>query len=93
MHKVTSLDESHQALLNDDKTKPIKSEITRKNQNDRFFIDWDLHLNVKNELLENTVDWLLETSELKLQSRSVPKFRNLCEVLLLNLGKSLLQRR
>ena len=72
MHKVTSLDESHQPLLNDDKTKPIKSEITRKNQNDRFFIDWDLHLNVKNELLENAVDWLVETSELKLQSRSVP---------------------
>ena len=93
MHKVTSLDESHQTLLNDDETKPNRFQITRKNQNDRFFIDWDLHLNVKNELLENTVDWLLETSELKLQSRSVPKFRNLCEVLLLNLGKSLLQRR
>ena len=66
MHKVTSLDESHQALLNDDNTKPTKSEITRKNQNDRFFIDWDLYLNVENELLENAVDWLVETSELKL---------------------------
>ena len=86
MHKVTSLNESHQTLLNDDETKPNRFQITRKNQNHRFFIDWDLHLNVKNELLENIVDWLLETSELKLQSRSVPKFRNLCEVLLLNLG-------
>ena len=93
MKPVTKLNESHQYLLNDDDNKPHKYKISKKYQGDRFFIDWSMHLDYQSELLEESTDWIIKQTGIKLQSRSVERFRQLTGVILLNLGKCLIQRR
>jgi len=93
MKPVTKLNESHQSILNDDDNKPHKYKISKKYQGDRFFIDWSMHLDYQSELLEESTDWIIKQTGIKLQSRSVERFRQLTGVILLNLGKCLIQRR
>ena len=93
MKPVTKLNESHQSILNDDYNKPQKYKISKKYQGDRFFIDWSMHLDYQSELLEESTDWIIKQTGIKLQSKSVERFRQLTGVILLNLGKCLIQRR
>ena len=93
MKPVTKLNESHQHIINDDDNKPHKYKVSKKYQGDRFFIDWSIHLDYQSELLEEFTDWIINQTGIKLQSRSVERFRQLTGVILLNLGKCLIQRR
>jgi len=90
---VTSLKDSDPFLLNDDDNKPQSWKISKDNQGDRFFISWSTRLNGNREELERVIDWLVEKTTIRLQAKSIPTYRLLCEVILLNLSKSLLQRR
>ena len=93
MTAVTSLKDSDPFLLNDDDNKPQSWKISKDNQGDRFFISWSTRLNNNRDELERAIDWLLEKTTIRLQAKSIPTYRLLCEVILLNLSKSLLQRR
>ena len=90
-HKVTRLNESHQYLLNDDDNKPYKHKISKKNPGDRCFIDWSLNIDYQSTLLDECIDWVISESGIKLQKRSVERFRRLAGVILLNLGRCLIQ--
>ena len=92
MKPVTKLNESHQGILNDDVKKPHTYKISKKYQGDRFFIDWGIRLDYQSELLEDLTDRIINQTGIKLQSRSVERFRRLAGVILLNLGKCLIQR-
>lgn len=92
MKPVTKLNESHQGILNDDVNKPHTYKISKKYQGDRFFIDWGIRLDYQSELLEDLTDRIINQTGIKLQSRSVERFRRLAGVILLNLGKCLIQR-
>jgi len=91
--KVTNLDSSNAFSINNDDNKPQSWKISKDNQGDRFFIGWSTRLNGNREELERVIDWLVEKTTIRLQSKSIPIYRLLCEVILLNLSKSLLQRR
>ena len=91
--EVTSLKASDHYVLNDDDNKPQSWKISKDNQGDRFFINWSTRLNGNREELERIIDWLIEKTTIRLQGKSIPTYRLLCEVILLNLSKSLLQRR
>ena len=93
MIEVTSLKDINPYVLNDDGNKPHSWRISKDNQGDRFFISWSTRLNGNREELERIIDWLVEKTTIRLQSKSIPIYRLLCEVILLNLSKSLLQRR
>ena len=93
MIEVTSLKASDHYLVNDDDNKPQSWKISKDNQGDRFFISWSTRLNGNREELERVIDWLVEKTTIRLQTKSIPTYRLLCEVILLNLSKSLLQRR
>lgn len=92
MKPVTKLNESHQSILNNDGKKPHTYKISKKYQGDRFFIDWGIRLDYQSELLEDLTDRIINQTGIKLQSRSVERFRRLVGVILLNLGKCLIQR-
>ena len=92
MKPVTKLNESHQNILNDDDNKPFKHKIKRENQGDRCFIDWSMHLDYQSSLLDESVDWIINESGIKLQRRSVERFRRLARTLMLNFGKCLIQK-
>ena len=91
--KVSSYKATNSHLINDDDNKPQSWKISKDNQGDRFFISWSTRLNGNREELERVIDWLVEKTTIRLQSKSIPIYRLLCEVILLNLSKSLLQRR
>ena len=93
MVKVSSYKATNSHLINDDDNKPQSWKISKDNQGDRFFISWSTRLNGNREELERIIDWLIEKTTIRLQSKSIPTYRLLCEVILLNLSKSLLQRR
>ena len=90
---ITKLNESQQDLLNDDHNKPRANKISKRNQGYRFFLEWHISIEFDNEVLNNTVDWIIANSKVNLQQRSIANFRKLAEVVLLNLGKSLIQCR
>ena len=93
MKPVTKLNESHQNILNDNDNKPFKHKIKREHQSDRCFIDWSMDIDFESNLLNEFIDWIINQSEIRLQERSVYRFRHLSSVILLNLGKCLIQRR
>ena len=92
MKPVTKLNETHQNILNDDDNKPFKHKIKRENQGDRCFIDWSMHLDYQSSLLDKSVDWIINESGIKLQRRSVERFKRLARTLMLNFGKCLIQK-
>lgn len=79
-------------FLNDDDQKPRRWEISRKNQGKRFFISWKLRLANDSQALDKAVDWIIENTPTRLQAKTLPRYRSLCEVILLNLGKSMMSR-
>ena len=91
MKPVTKLNESHQNILNDDDNKPFKYKIDVKNPGDRNFIDWSLSIDYQSTLLDEFTDWIIIESGINLQRRSVDRFRRLVGVILLNLGRCLMQ--
>ena len=91
--EVTSLKDINPCVLNDDGNKPRRWRISKDNQGDRFFISWSVRLNGTREELERAIDEIVAETTIRLQSKSIPIYRLLCEVILLNLSKSLLQRR
>lgn len=91
MQKVTKLNESHQHLINDDDNKPYRYKIKRENLGDRRFIDWSLAVDYQSTLLNECIDWIISESGIKLQKRTVDRFRHLAGVVLLNLGGCLIQ--
>ena len=93
MSSVTKLNESHQNILNDDDNKPFKYKVTRQNQGDRCFIEWSICIEHRSGLLDEYIDWIINQSDIRLQKRSLHRFRQLTSVILLNLGKCLIQRR
>ena len=93
MHKVTLLNENHGLLLNDDDNKPWRMKVSKENQDKRFFISWNQRIYNQRDNIDLAIDWIVEHTKIRLQARSLPTYRKLCEVILLNLGKSLLQRR
>ena len=79
-------------LLNDDEHKPKKWKISHKNQGVRFFISWTLRLGTDNHLLDRAIQWIVENTQTRLQKKTLPRYKLLCEVILLNLGKSMMSR-
>ena len=89
MRKVTKLVGQQ---FNDDDLKPMRWKITRENQGERFFISWKKRFVGDRHRLDDEIDWLVNNATTRLQKRSLIRYRLLCEVILLNLGRSMLSR-
>ena len=89
MRKVTKLEGMR---FNDDNVKPTKWEISRENQGKRFFISWTKKLEGDRHRLDEAIEWLVENATTRLQKKSLIRYRLLCEVILLNFGRSMLSR-